>query len=250
MSGDEDTPTVSLIGSSMSALLLAIPVVREWTGRPVIVIGGLAVMCRMGRPYRATSDLDTVFRRSSHETPQLQLLMASGATESGPSGVLVPTSSGPVQVDVLEVNDAELTTLPTDPNDRLHVLSHAWAAATGADMTIQASAGSALTVAVARPGPLVAMKLQSVMNRSAAKESTDLLDILRLMLDPTAGPMALAELGGADAQLRADAAMHAKLWFADRASQSLRTIRRIPEGRETELDDIHLVGELLAEVFG
>jgi len=38
----------------------------------------------------------------------LQLLVASGAEVSGVSGVLVPTPAGLVQVDVLEVTDAEL----------------------------------------------------------------------------------------------------------------------------------------------
>lgn len=40
-----------------------------------------------------------------------------------------------------------------------------------------------LTVQVAEAGPLVAMKLQSIMNRGSAKEGTDLLDIIRLILD-------------------------------------------------------------------
>jgi hypothetical protein len=31
------------------------------------------------------------------------------------SGVLIPTSAGPVQVDVLEVSDADLNPLPADP---------------------------------------------------------------------------------------------------------------------------------------
>lgn len=46
----------------MSALVRAIPTVAHETGRPVIVIGGLAVICRLTTPYRATDDLDTVTR--------------------------------------------------------------------------------------------------------------------------------------------------------------------------------------------
>ena len=55
-------------------------------------------------------------------------------------------------------------------------------------MTIQAAEVPDVTVAVAEPGPLITMKLQSIMNRGAAKEGTDLLDIIRLCLDPATGP--------------------------------------------------------------
>lgn len=47
-------------------------------------------------------------------------------------------------------------------------------------MIIRADEEIQVTVAVAESGPLVAMKLQSVMNRPNAKEATDLLDIVRL----------------------------------------------------------------------
>jgi hypothetical protein len=67
---------VDLFGTSMSALVHAIPAITSRTGRQVIVIGGLAVMCRLARPYRATSDLDIVNRRSNHEPAQLTLLLA------------------------------------------------------------------------------------------------------------------------------------------------------------------------------
>ena len=130
VSGSEAAPVIDLRGTSMSALAFAIPAVASRTGREVVVIGGLAVLCRLTRPYRATSDLDTVNRRGTGEAPQLELLLASGAEASGVSGALVPTAAGLVQVDVLEVTDAELTDLPDDPTDRLHVLSHGWAAAT------------------------------------------------------------------------------------------------------------------------
>lgn len=94
MSGEGSPTVIDLIGTSMSALALAIPAITERTGREVIVVGGLAVVCRLKRPYRATSDLDTVTRRRNDEPAQLELLVASGAEPSGVSGVLVPTSAG------------------------------------------------------------------------------------------------------------------------------------------------------------
>jgi len=245
VSGSTAPPVVDLLGTSMSALVHAIPAIIARTGRPVIVIGGLAVLCRLTRPYRVTTDLDTVTRRSEHEPAQLELLLDSGAEPGGVSGALVATRAGQVQVDVLEVTDDELTNLPEDPTDRLHVLSHAWAAATATPVIIRADDMAELTVAVGQPGPLIAMKLQSVMNRGATKEATDLLDIIRLTLDPTAGPMSRSELETTDPQLRCDAALHATYWFDQHAERSLRLIRAIPEGRDTTLDDLRLVGELL-----
>jgi len=245
VSGSGSLPIVDLVGTSMSGLVQAIPVIAARTGKEVIVIGGLAVVCRLNRPYRATSDLDTVNRRSNAEPAQLELLVSSGAERSGISGVLVPTAGGDVQVDVLEVTDAELAELPEDPTDRLHVLSHAWAAATCTPIIIRTVGAPDLRVLVAEAGPLVAMKLQSIMNRGSAKEGTDLLDIIRLTLDQTVGPDVRRQLAGADAQLRQDAFNHAQLWFADRADRALRLVRAVPEGRDIQLDDLHLVGELI-----
>jgi hypothetical protein len=176
-------PVVDLMGTSMSALVHAIPAATERTGRPIVVIGGLAVICRLATAYRATSDLDTVDRRRTNETAQLELLVRSGAEPSGPTGVLVPTPAGDVQVDILGVTDADLEGLPTDPTDRLHVLSHAWAADTATPVVIRTRDLPDVNVRVAQPGPLIAMKLQSIMNRPSEKEGTDLLDIVQLTLD-------------------------------------------------------------------
>lgn len=161
----------------------------------------------------------------------------------------MPTPVGDIQVDVLEVTDADLADLPADPTDRLHVLSHAWAVATATPVVMRTTVMSDLTVAVAEPGPLVAMKLQSIMNRGAGKEATDLLDVVSLSLDPASGPGVRQQLAAADAQLRQDASRHVALWFEDRIDRSLRLVRTVPEGGEILLDDLRLVGELLQEAL-
>ncbi|MGH3567632.1 MAG: hypothetical protein ACRDRH_16695 [Pseudonocardia sp.] len=61
MSGEP--PGVALAGDAMARLVSAIPVIAEQTGRAVVLVGGLAVMCRLPIPYRVTTDLDTVNRR-------------------------------------------------------------------------------------------------------------------------------------------------------------------------------------------
>lgn len=229
----------------MTRLVSAIPVVAEQTGRAVVLIGGLAVMCRLSAPYRVTTDLDMVDRRAVDEDSQLELLVSAGATPSGPSGALVRTPFGDVQVDVLQVTDVDVDDLPDDPTDRLHVQSHAWGASTATGLSLRVEEQPPLTVAVAEPGPIIAMKLQSIMNRGAAKEGTDLLDIVRLTLDRSCGPTSRDQLEAADQQLRADASLHARRWFHETADRSLKKIRAVPEGRDLELDDMRLVGDLL-----
>jgi len=146
---------------------------------------------------------------------------------------------------VLEVNDADLSDLPADPSDRLHVLSHASAAKTASPVVLRSERGAKVNTVAARPGALIAMKLQSIMNRGAAREATDVLAIVRLTLDPGCGETSRTELANAGDQLRQDALRHAHLWFIERADRTLRVVRKIPEGRETTGDDLQLVGELL-----
>jgi hypothetical protein len=228
----------------MTRLVSAIPLVAERTGSPVIVVGGLAVMFRLGTPYRTTSDLDTVDVQASRSRSHLEILL-TGAPPSGPSGALLDTPLGPVQVDVLHVSEAELAHPPQDETDRLHVQAHAWAAATATDLELTVDNTTRITVAVAEPGPIIAMKLQSIMNRGAAKEATDLLDIIRLTLDQQCGAASRIQLEHADEQLRADGLLHAQKWFHEDATRSLRKIRAIPEGRDIAADDVELVGDLL-----
>lgn len=228
----------------MTRILSAIPVITEQTGRPVVLVGGLAVLCRLSTPYRVTTDLDTVDRRATHEESQLQLLVSAGATPSG-RGVLVRTQWGEVQVDVLQVTDADVAGRYDDPTDRLHVQAHAWAASTASLLELRADELEPLAVSVAEPGPVVAMKLQSAMDRGAAKEGTDLLDIMRITLDRTCGPASRDQLESADDQLRADALVHARRWFDGLATSSLSKIRAVPEGRDVDIDDVRLVGDLL-----
>jgi hypothetical protein len=231
----------------MSALAHAIRETQELTGKSVTVIGGLAVVCRVGSPHRATSDLDIVDRRTGGETPQLELLVARSAPIEGRAGALVPTPLGDVYVDVLEVADADFDPLPEDPTARLFVLSHDWAAATATPVIIGAQGQADLEVAVAEPGPLIAMKLQSTFDRGSAKEGTDLLDIVRLTLDRNSGPTAREQLSRADSQLASDVEKHVWFCFDQHADRSLALINAIPEGADTEMDDLQLVRELLIE---
>lgn len=124
-------------------------------------------------------------------------------------------------------------------------MSHAWASETSTPVTIRTDNSADINVLVAEPGPLVAMKLQSLPDRTVAKEATDLFDIVRLVLDRETGAVVRQQLSAADVQLKADAAFHVDRWFDVTLARSFRLLRRIPEAADLNRDDLELVGELL-----
>jgi hypothetical protein len=249
VSGDPLLDRVDLFGPVTLALLQAIPEVERRVGRPVTLVGGLAVLSRLGTAaHRVTTDVDTVSRRADGERGQLEVLLASGATAIDGAGAMITTASGEVRIDVLEISERELADLSEDPTDRLYALAHDWALRTATPLQIRASAGGTAfehAVRVAEPGPLIATKLQALPNRSKIKEATDILDIIRLALDPQTGPAVRTQLAISDSQLRRDAALHVQTWFADNASRTLRLVRTTQAGTDTTSDTVALVGELL-----
>lgn len=222
--------------------------VRELIGQPPVIVGGLAVLARLSSPYRATVDLDVVDRLRGL-APQLEVLRsAAGARAVEPAAVLLPTRSGMVRVDVLEVRQIELDRPSDDPGDRLHASAHAWAHDTATDITIEVLrlGGEQLeaTAPVAEAGPLIAMKLQAVMNRSDDKQGTDLLDIVRLTLDASTRPVAVEQITRVAGPIAGDIALHVDLWFVRRRAVVLSRLRDVG-GVDVVADDIELVAELL-----
>jgi hypothetical protein len=239
---------VTFIGDAMAAVVQCVEEVRTLIGQSPVVVGGLAVMCRLSNPYRATTDLDVVDRLLGG-TPQLQVLRAArGAEPVEPTSVLLPTAYGQVKVDVLEVRQIEIDQPSDDPGDRLHALAHAWANDSATEVIIEVAplSGAPVEVSalVAEAGPLVAMKLQAIMNRVAAKQGTDLQDIARIILDEHVRPTALAQLGSCDMSTAADIALHVDLWLVDRRRQALQWIHDAG-GTDLTLDDLDLIAELL-----
>lgn len=244
MSGDR----VTFVGDAMAAVVQGIDEAHALIGRPPVVVGGLAVLGRLSNPYRATVDLDVVDRRQGR-LPQLEVLRAAtGAEPVDPTAVLLPTRFGPVKIDVLEVRQIELDQPSDDPGDRLHAFAHAWAHDTATELTIEVllsdHSSVSVTTLVAEPGPLIAMKLQAVMNRSNDKQGTDLLDIVRLLLDPETRPTALAQIAAVTPAVAHDMALHVNLWLVERRQQSLARIRSA-RGDDITADDLDLVAELL-----
>ncbi|MGU3587408.1 hypothetical protein ACLBYD_30230 [Rhodococcus sp. C26F] len=106
---------VTFFGDAMSAVAHGIIEIRSLLHRPPVIVGGLAVLSRLSNPYRATVDLDLVDRLHD-ATPHPEILRAaSGAQPVEPAAVLLPTTYGPVKVDVLEVRQIELDHPATTP---------------------------------------------------------------------------------------------------------------------------------------
>ncbi len=124
-------------------------------------------------------------------------------------------------------------------------LAHIGPRRTATPVTLVTDDPPSVLALVARPAALVAMKLQSVMNRGAAKEGTDLLDIVRISTDPLTTDLVAAELPLAHQQLKEDALLHTGRWFKQASVRTLKLIRNIPEGVATTTDDLDLVAELL-----
>jgi hypothetical protein len=245
VSGDR----VTFVGDAMAAVVHGIIEVRTLLGQPPVIVGGLAVLARLSNPYRATVDLDVVDRLLG-DTPHLELLRAAdGAEPVEPAAVLLPTRYGAVKVDVLEVRQAEIDRPSEDPGDRLHAAAHAWANDSATDLIIEVANRRGehveVTTPVAEPGPLIAMKLQAVMNRSVDKQGTDLLDIVRLAVDRNTRPVALAQIAGVADTIASDIALHIDLWLVRRRQQALQWIRNAG-GADVTTDDLELVADLLS----
>ncbi len=87
------------------------------------------------------------------------------------------------------------------------------------------------------------MKLQAVMNRAADKQGTDLLDIVRITLDPKTRTVALSQIAAVDEAIARDMAVHVDLWLRRHQARSLQWIAKA--GADVTTDDLDLVAELL-----
>lgn len=151
------------------------------------VIGGLAVLARLGGAHRVTDDLDTVATQHGDEPTVVEAVIAA----QGIDGALKGT-----KVDCIAVGDvpaAELSAehLPDVEEDRIFVLAHRWALDTADELTLVAETDGTIVARArcrfAAPASLVAMKLQSAPRRRgsrAAKAGGDYLDLFRLVSHP------------------------------------------------------------------
>ena len=222
------------------ALLRSLPVELR-------LIGGLAVMCRVGTPHRATVDLDAVARDLGHVHEAI-----AGLAVTAPGGGQY-TFAGNFDLDVIDVAPmstgalvAELLAHDEPLNDLdLNMIAHTWAhdSATPLDVVaIKEETAEVLAHAdgrlVASPAGLVAMKATTVPLRSSSrpeKRASDLYDLGRLLV--------VGDLIGDDILAMPDELGRVVIerlthWFVSDAGRdrTYRDVRRFDEPR-LDLDD-------------
>ncbi|MFM7069346.1 MAG: hypothetical protein ACKOYM_07790 [Actinomycetes bacterium] len=218
------------------------------------LIGGLAVMCRVGVPHRTTVDLDVVTRGldSHHESINRLALTSSGGGQYSFEGGLdldvidVAPESAEELIDQLgdEVTDLELA-----------VVAHTWAHDHAAALDIVAvddSSGERLAEAVGRlvatTVGLVVMKAAVVPLRASSKpekRASDLYDLGRLL---TAGHPDPADVDALPPLLRRRTFDRLHDCFVDDAGRdrTYRDVRRFDEPL-LDLDDVADAVEQLSE---
>ena len=208
------------------------------------LIGGLAVMVRVGTPHRTTVDLDAVARDLDRHHAHLARL----AVTSGLAGRY--TFDGDLDLDVIDVSPEPATELaavlanadqaPTELE--LNALAHSWAhdTASGIDITaMDEETGDVLARAaerlVATTTGLIVMKVTTVPLRAssrAEKRASDLYDLGRLLI---AGRMVDTNLQAVPAVLRDPVVASLYRWFLDDGGRD-RTYREVRRFDEPRLD--------------
>jgi hypothetical protein len=229
------------------------------------LIGGLAVMCRVGTPHRATVDLDAVARdlSSHHEVLARLALTASGGGQYRFAGDLDLDV-----IDVAPVSHAELLAQllgdhpaagpgaepPAFSDLELNVLAHTWAHDTATPMDIVAvddDGGQLLVRApgrlVASPAGIVAMKATAIPLRASSKpekRASDLYDLGRVLV---ASGLTAVDLAAMPGPLLAGVGARLRGWFVTPTGRdrTFREVRRFDEPR-LDLDEVSdAVGDLV-----
>ena len=212
------------------------------------LIGGLAVMCRVGSPHRTTVDLDAVARdlEGLHES-----IAGLAVTSSGGGQYRFAGDMDLDVIDVAPVPTGELVAELTEARDalsdlELNVVSLTWAHDTATPLDIVAVDeldGAPLAKAsgrlVASPSGLVAMKATAIPLRASTrpeKRASDLYDLARLLLLPGGER---ASLDDVPTLLAAPVGERLQRWFLDDAGRdrTYRDIRRFDEPA-VDLDDV------------
>jgi len=211
------------------------------------VIGGLAVLCRVGTLYRATSDLDTVI----DDGPAIAALRTRPAVESTTNGV----SIGGTTVDMIEIGPVDdPDQLPDDPALRLFVVAHRFAydssTRVGVEVVDPHEPGAVdvrAEVDMASPAALVGMKLSSYPTRRGpgiVKQGSDLQDLHALLERHDAGGALGRTLAGAPFGLGELCADAARTLLVDDAEVAAGRVRRYTS-TQIEPDAFRAVGRRL-----
>jgi hypothetical protein len=220
------------------------------------LIGGLAVMCRVGTPHRATVDLDAVARN----LPQYHSEIARIALTATGGGQY--RFEGNLDLDVIDVAASSADELAVELSDdgvlsdlELNVVAHSWAhdSATPLDIVaIDDESGAILARAdnrlVASSAGIVAMKASTVGLRASSKpekRASDLYDLGRVLVD---GGLRATDVEAMPAMLLAPVTSLLHKWFVDESGRD-RTYRDVRRFDEPHLD-LDNVSDAVQDLFG
>ena len=197
------------------------------------LIGGLAVMTRLGRVHRATDDLDAAAQGIADGPSRLSILVGGG------DGGREHRAINGVKVDCIDVGsvsaaDLDPQDLPDEAFDRAFLLAHRWAldSATKAVLTVlseQRDPIATATCRVATSAQLVSMKLQSAPRRRAErahKGPNDYGDLYALLTQPESLNEIVATLLSAPHGLGQWCAERIEIEFVTEAARTARSIRK------------------------
>jgi hypothetical protein len=222
------------------------------------LIGGLAVMTRLGSIHRVTDDIDGVTEQLGDDPSDVAIVLGG----SGRSGVRRLIDG--VKIDHIDVGDTPAAqipsaALPDDEWDRAFVLAHRWGLDSATPVTIRAMrkrvAVATVTCLAASPASLVIMKLQSAPRRPVArvhKAANDYLDLQRLLSNAELVPGVAQDLVmRAPHDLGGWAIERIRLEFIEHADDTARAIRRSGPANQLSADEIEATGTaFLARVAG
>lgn len=212
------------------------------------LIGGLAVLCRVGVPHRSTVDLDAVTRDLAGIHDEIASLAVTA-----PGGGQY-TFAGNFDLDVIDVSPeptpvliAELAAHDEPLGDlELNVIAHTWAFETATRLDLVAVEDGTGTVLARADGRLVAsstglvtMKVTTVPLRASSrpeKRASDLYDLGRLLI---VGKITTHDIETIPVELREPVMMRISHWFCDPTGRdrTYRDVRRFDEPR-LDLDEV------------
>ena len=181
MSG-EPTPTVQLQGPEAERL---IGTLTRMGGYDMALIGGFAVVARLGAALRATNDIDSVFDNPT-DTPMVVRLVGAGVGQPVEASRAQSIDVDGTVVDVIDTTalPADVAELPAEPKDKLFVCAHRFGYETASPIRL-ATGDHHVTIRVATPAALVAMKSHALRYASAPrrtlKRASDLFDLYKLI---------------------------------------------------------------------
>ena len=220
------------------------------------LIGGLAVMARLGQAHRGTQDIDTTVDQQGAIPSELDVVVDADTApyEGGRAGRRVKIDS--IEVGYTPAADLNPADLPDEEFPRAFVLSHRWAFDTASALALRClqrqGPDTVVACRVASPAALVAMKLQSAPRRPGArvhKAANDYLDLALLLSNLVLLPQIVTELAHSPHGLGAWCAERIRNDFVDDAARISSSIHRGPTSRRVSPDELSQIGRRFIEMF-